>query len=592
MNIRAEFRNLLSKATSKRVVGKKQFITSYVSLFVFFVLLVTTTVSWFTIKDSATIDGSTFSLSASSGLRVNQGEDKSGQVRLATDVKLAEASSVDGRNIYFPTTGTFSNTTSEMTFREGNVGDKNKLYYYNDFSLNSTESGKTDVYVKAYEVTVTTTENKKYVYDGSEKQEATKKCPLRIAFIKDSADTSSIKVIDPTALLKEYSTAYKSVSSTNSIGSPVISDSKSTSFMQYYYGNEPLFTLDGTDDLNVTMVIWLEGGDTSAGVNNCNEFAGASVNLNIQLESNWDNMEEIKFVDMTYNDDAGSGYGNPDNLKHWVTNGKDNKPGVCIVTVSYLEPSTNQWKFVEMTKSKNYDKDYTWSAYIPQGVTEYITFNRYNPEEQKIWNSWYTEPGVNNKHSDQIRKDLQESRVLTRSNGNKIRSLVYTATQGTGKGTDEAFNHYPSRGYWDLNGNDDAVRLDGDDTEPTTAAPTQAGTTVAPATTTPPGGNIKINSTLKDLTSTGWIETNVSENNCKLYIVFDNGASFVITRAAYKYFSGEGFTVASTAKLKGFELRNSSGITTNTFYLSSPIEIKNGDWYNFEINSSDQLIKQ
>ena len=127
MNIRGLFGDFISKAAAKRGIDKKQFIISYVSLFIILALLMTATFSWFTVKDTATIDGSAFTLSAASGLRVNQGEDMSGQIKLATDVKLAEASSVDGRNIYFPTTGTFSDTTSEMTFREGTVGDKNKL---------------------------------------------------------------------------------------------------------------------------------------------------------------------------------------------------------------------------------------------------------------------------------------------------------------------------------------------------------------------------------------------------------------------------------------------------------------------------------
>lgn len=582
MNIREALSQVFSKAVTKRFVGKKHFITTYVSLFIIMALLMTATFSWFTVKDSATIDGSTFTLSASSGLRVNQGDDISGQVKLATDVKLAEASSVDGRNIYFPTTGTFTNTTSQMTFREGNVGDKNKLYYYNDFSLNTTESGTTDVYVKGYEVKVTTASGTPYTYDGSEDQEASVKCPIRIAFIKDSADSSSIKVIDPTALLKEYSTTYKSVSSTNTIGSPAISDSPSTSFMQYYYGNEPLFTLGDSGDLNMTMVIWLEGGDTSEGTNNCDKFAGATVNLNIQLESNWDYMEKIKFIDDTVGDDDTIGAPNPSH-SHWVSNDENNKPGVCIVSVSYKEPSTGQWKFVEMTKSENYDTDYTWSAWIPQDVTDYITFNRYNPKKQVVWNSWYTEPNVNSKFPGQKRTDLQESRVLTRNDGTRIRSRVYTAIQGNGEGIEERYNSYPSYGFWDYTGHDDAEILGGG-TEDTTAPSTVADTTAAPieattvaGTTAEPSGTYTI---IVDFLGQSTVEDKYTDGY-KFYVLLNDATQVEMTYGGYGKMTAE-VTANSGTQIIGFRAKNGTDVTN--YYLTDNYTIDNNNNRTFMLN--------
>ena len=463
---------LLIKVTDGRKVSRKQLMTSYISLFLAVSILSVATFSWFTAVDKTTIDTSAVTVTNSSGLRVNNGEDISSNIILSKEVKLAEASSVDGRNMYFPTTGTFSDTTSEMIFREGNVGDKNTKYYYNNFTLD-VDSDNTEVYVKSYSVKVTRTDGTFELFDGSVKlndDEGSKKheeCPVRIAFIQDSSETPV--VIDPTALISNYAKTYNAVSSTDANGVPVTGSSESHSFSDYYFATDnPLFTLNADDVLDTTMVIWLEGTG-----GNCNDYAGGTIEVNIQLESNWDYMDQIKFIDKTKGD-SGDAYNTE---IHWIASDD------CVVIMSYYDTKTKKNKAVVMSKSDNYSNDYTWTAALPEYIVTDIKFMRYNPAAEEIWNIWYTEEDINDRVSDATKqtpeyqtKILEESRIIT-ENDVKYRCLTYEAIRGNGNGdTDDQYQReQPGLGYWT-----DGVKLEGDEEEPTTPQVTQPDDTTAP----------------------------------------------------------------------------------------------------------------
>lgn len=438
--------NLLIQKTANLKVDKKKLFKSYVSLFLVFAVLVTATLSWFTQKDSATLDTSAIVMNSTSGMRVNSGEDLSGQVVLATDVTLAEASSVDGRNMYFPVSESFSTDTANMLFREGNAGDKNTNYYYKDFTLSS-DSGDTDVYVKNFNVKVGDYEYSTNLQnDNTQTQED---CPIRIAFIVDSSEAPI--VIDPTEALEAYAKTYRAVGNTTSEGVATIVDSKSHSFADYYFAtNNPIFTIKESEKLNITMVAWLEGGvESSSNKSICDKFKGLETSINIEFETNWDNMDIIKFVDQTVGDKDSS-------VKHWI-----DKDG-CIVTMTYTDLKTGKQKTVAMTKASTFgnasygdgDERYTWTAVLPKGVVTNIIFNRYSPKSDTVWNAWYTEPGVNSKHSDQTQFDpqLDESRIKTDSDGKKIRCIKYVAQGGNGYETTEKYRPYPCRGYWQTDG--------------------------------------------------------------------------------------------------------------------------------------------
>lgn len=483
MNKLGIFETLLIKSTEKRKVNKRVLMNSYVSLFLAISILTLTTFSWFTLTDTAMVSSPAMKLQSTSGLRVNHGEDLSSNITLSKTVTLAEASSVDGRNMFFPTTGTFPDEgsdaenemdTSKMIFREGNVGDRNSKYYYNNFSIN-VDSGTTKVYVKSYSVKVIPANGENIqTFDGSVKFRETvsenppKECPIRIAFIGDSS-TKPV-VIDPTALIGTYAKSYQAVSSIDETGKPVLMASEADSFSEYYFATEnPLFTVskeEGKSQLDGTMVIWLEGTG-----GNCDMYAGGTVEIDIQLESNWDYMDTVIFVDRTRGDGENDTY----TELNWVEHDG------CIVIMSYYDTKTQKEKSVVMAgPQKNSEGKNIWKAALPDYIDTDIKFLRYNPKVEMIWNAWYTEKNINdnekrplsdelkgwNEYSDEGEgRKLQESRIV---NENEVdyRCVTYEAIRGNGWGDtdDQILREYPGLGYWITTG---GIIIDGEEEEET-----------------------------------------------------------------------------------------------------------------------------
>ena len=419
---------------------------SYISLFLVVMVLVGTTVSWFTIKDNANINSNIMNFNSGTGLRVNDGEDITNHIKV-DNFKIDEASSVDGRNLFFPNKNVDgdSNLTYSLQYRDATVGDKNQRFLYKDFTV-SADSKETNVYIKSYKITVGDE-----VFNGStqilfeDKNNPLKPtgivthdtCPIRIAFITDSQDKPT--VFDPTALVDRYAKTYPAISSTSLDTGSVINTENSTSisFSDYYYAvGKPIFTLEGTTPKKVTMVAWLEGtGD------NCDKYADKNLSIDIELESNFKDMELITFVDNTVGDDDAS-------VKHWI-----NKDNDCIVTMTYKDITTTDspYRTVIMQENGN-DKNGnpTWVAPIPEKVVTDITFNRYSLNDEMIYNAWYTRDQVETMWAHKLdgRKPaaLQESREI-----NGTRKTVYTAIGGNGYSTTEDISERlsPCLGYWD-----------------------------------------------------------------------------------------------------------------------------------------------
>ena len=433
---------------------------SYISLFLVVMVLVGTTVSWFTIKDNANINSNIMNFNSGTGLRVNDGEDITNHIKV-DDLKIDEASSVDGRNLFFPNNNVDGNNnlTYSLQYRDATVGDKNKRFLYKDFTV-SADSKETNVYVKSYTIKVGNE-----TFNGStqilfeDKDNPLKPtgivthdtCPIRIAFITDSQDKPT--VFDPTALVDRYAKTYPAISSTALDTGSVINTENSTSisFSDYYYAvGKPIFTLEGTTPKKVTMVAWLEGtGD------NCDKYAGEPLSIDIELESNFKDMELITFVDDTVGDKDAS-------VRHWI-----NKDNDCIVTMTYKDITTTDspYRTVIMQENGN-DKNGnpTWVAPIPEEVVTDITFNRYSLNDEMIYNAWYTRDQVETmwKNTNQLdpnsesgkRKiaELQESReIKDKTTGKLTRKTVYTALGGNGYGKTQDISQRlsPCLGYWD-----------------------------------------------------------------------------------------------------------------------------------------------
>lgn len=479
MKLKDKFCNFLNGLVDSRLNNTKKVTTSYVALFLVLSIFAVSTFSWFTIRDTATIDSDPFSLESAAGMRVNKGEEIRNTITVK-QAKLKEASSVDGRNMFFPVDRGYGDKgqsvgTSEMKFREGTVGDKNNGYIYGDFTLTGQTGGQVEVYVKSYKVEV---KNKNTgnteVYDGAthitvdgNSKPSTylayqNPCPIRIAFIRNSAEAST--VIDPTAIVDNYADECQAVSSVNSLGSATTTKAKGRSFSDYYFGTgAPLFTLDGLKSQNITMVAWLE-----ATGENCDAYEGQDVSITVELESNWKDMEYVTFVDKTKGDAD-----NDQNTElRWVGNAG------CFLVMTYYDENFQNPKSVVMSESKSDgNKPIEWIAYLPKDKITNISFMRYSKVKEKIkldgtndvevgriYNVWHTTADVNtwiaaNKSgngekafnwSHEINKNgLQTYRTDNgTATGNK--ENTYYAVHGNGYGDTPtvAENVAPCIGYW------------------------------------------------------------------------------------------------------------------------------------------------
>lgn len=475
MKLKDKFCNFLNGLVDSRLNNTKKVTTSYVALFLVLSIFAVSTFSWFTIRDTATIDSDPFSLESAAGMRVNKGEEIRNTITVK-QAKLKEASSVDGRNMFFPVDRGYGDKgqsvdTSEMKFREGTVGDKNNGYIYSDFTLTGQTGGQVEVYVKSYKVEVTNKNGQKEVYDGAthitvdgNKKPSTylayqNPCPIRIAFIRNSAEAST--VIDPTAIIDSYADECQAVSSVNSLGSATTTKAKGRSFSDYYFGTgAPLFTLDGLKSQNITMVAWLE-----ATGENCDAYVDQDVSITVELESNWKDMEYVTFVDNTVGDNGGP--------TKWV--GNDG----CFLVMTYYDENFQNPKSVVMSASKSDgNKPIEWIAYLPKDKITNISFMRYSKVKEKIkldgtndvevgriYNVWHTTTDVNAwieannsgagtnaynwSHDINKEKGLQTYRTDDgTATGNKENTYYAVHGNGYGSTTTVAENVAPCIGYW------------------------------------------------------------------------------------------------------------------------------------------------
>lgn len=479
MKLKDKFCNFLNGLVDSRLNNTKKVTTSYVALFLVLSIFAVSTFSWFTIRDTATIDSDPFSLESAAGMRVNKGEEIRNTITVK-QAKLKEASSVDGRNMFFPVDRGYGDKgqsvdTSEMKFREGTVGDKNNGYIYGDFTLTGQTGGQVEVYVKSYKVQVQNRNtNKDEVYDGAthitvdnNSKPSTylayqNPCPIRIAFIRNSAEAST--VIDPTAIIDNYADECQAVSSVNSLGSATTTKAKGRSFSDYYFGTgAPLFTLDGLKSQNITMVAWLE-----ATGENCDAYEGQDVSITVELESNWKDMEYVTFVDKT----KGDADNDQDTELRWVGNAG------CFLVMTYYDENFQNPKSVVMSESKSDGKKpIEWIAYLPKDKITNISFMRYSKVKEKIkldgtndvevgriYNVWHTTAEVNtwiaaNKSGNGKKAydwslDINKNGLQTyrtddgTATGNK--ENTYYAVHGNGYGDTPtvAENVAPCIGYW------------------------------------------------------------------------------------------------------------------------------------------------
>lgn len=595
---------------------------SYVSLFLALMLLITSTAAWFSINYTASLQSRTMSLESASGMRVNKGMQITNNIRI-DEFTLDEASSVDGRNIFFPESDSFSTNTEDMIFREGNAGDRNQKYGYTDFQL-SGDSAKTDVYIRGYTIKVGDD-----VYcdtiqfaevNGKTVQLVPGDCPIRIAFITDSSQTPA--VIDPSARVQDYVGAESNVNAVESIdvgGHPTLKAQNNYSFTSfYYYVGKPLFTIEGQHKLKGSMIVWLEGAAA-----NCEAYLGKKISIEVYVESNWSNMETITFVDATLPDDGG------DSNKYWISSSED----AAVIALTYEVPASRvgdvasnktvvMSRVSELNDQGEWIKTRKWVAKIPEEIVTNISFYRLSKVNSSdgtqlnkgtIFNSWHTNSNVmtdlvaantKQKGSCYFIKNvvdgvsgypaLQTSRELTK-NGETYRSTVYYATRGNGYGEvkpselipnggtiqDGINNAYekwlsPCIGYWDWDGNYGGGKTQDEEEKEEEIIESET---------------IKVGISL----STGkkpWIETNCN-NGSTMWVHFSSGVDYQLPHHSANKFevtdSNENAPeVSKGTTVQYFFLKHPSGDPTK-LYVNPPCMLTRKANYNFEVNNDDTV---
>ena len=429
--------------------SRRGLVKTYVSLFLVMLLVIGSTVAWFTSKESVSIETQVLQMAGPDSIRESELQTLQSEV-IIPSFKLEEASSVDGRNIYFP--ATFTNNVSDeetpatptkanmktqtgaMVYREGNAGDKNKLYAYASTDIHASAGANTNVWIKGYKVILkdpsnnTTTEYHDKIdfdYDNNNvpiRQNFPDSCPVRIAVIDDSGHTP--KIFDPSAKVKSqhYVTNTDAIYSITQAGVPTTKTTNLDAFSSYYYGTgNPLFTVEAGKSINLTVVAWLEGTHPHAG-----EYDGHELYVELEIETNVAEMEYIYLHDWSIADSAGSNVTSSNYAEaqtwsngHWVA---DN----VILAMSYYDTVAETNKTTIMTLDGT-DPTYggkVFKAAIPKYVTTDISFYRLNDYDTDVpygcvYNSWHTREGVNDQLNSTIKNDhwkvlgdLAESRKI------------------------------------------------------------------------------------------------------------------------------------------------------------------------------------
>lgn len=289
-----KFRNMLSagiaEAIKKRKSGKKQLLLSIVSLILALLILVTSTVCWFSlVKSKGTTDN--VNLTVGNGLRVNDLGDTN--QRFKDDSFLLPASSVDGRNLFFPTDGTdFSTETSRMTFRSANAGDRNYDYVQLDFNLTA-EANYTSIYLDkstSLKIEVPNNASDDYKAEAAKAEKA-----LRTAIYYEGMDqpvvfTSQMNPCSVDAVKDIDCTTGRFLESSKQLAVP---------FKDYSYGKHQLAMLNQGETRPFSLIIWLEGTDET----NCTStnVMLKQLVLNLKFTTSWDNTVDIIFDDTINN---------------------------------------------------------------------------------------------------------------------------------------------------------------------------------------------------------------------------------------------------------------------------------------------------
>lgn len=337
----------IAKFAEKGNSRRKKLCLSIVSLALALMVLCSATYCWYVLSQGEA-EGNNVNLTVGQGLRVNDLGDS--LKKISDNSYLLPASSVDGRNLYFPADGNdFATVTDKLTYRTANAGDRNYDYVQLDFNLTA-EANYTGIYLdKDTSLTINVPDGASAAYrTACEKAQKAIRCaiyyekmdtPVVFNAQNNPSSVNAVKEIDRTT--------GRFIDSEQQVALP---------FKDYTYGKRQLAMLNQGETRPFSLLIWLEGTDE-----NCvsSSVMLKQLKLNLKFTTSWDNKETIKFVDqsnLTDND--------PDN-DYAVKTFLDNHPGYSLV-LNYTDSSKEieNLRFT-MYKSSTDNSNNTWYCNIP-----------------------------------------------------------------------------------------------------------------------------------------------------------------------------------------------------------------------------------
>ena len=411
-----------------RSVPKKlrRVLMSVVSFVLVFVLLTSMSFSWFTIKTSV-LEAKNFVLDCGKGLRVN--DTGVSQLSFQTANKnLVPASSIDGRNIYFPTDGSdFSAVTESMTFRSANVGDKNQNYIQIDFTLTA-QQNHTALYIDDTKTSIQVRGNAP-ITEYSISQAAALRSALWSSTAEEGVPNTPV-VFNPTASTV-YTAAVADVD--RSSGAFIASGRQvAHAFSEYSFGGTPVATLSKGVETKFSYIVWLEGTDPKC----TNKMVNKDIEIKLAFTTSWDKTQTIRFKDEIAP--------NTETIYNKITNDH--------YTLSLRYQATNSSEYTDFNMYTYNDNDHTvWFCNIPGDMRNEVSFILRPSARSTVDNKTY-EFRYNTSNPPQSTLDRGPNRLYVADDLNAVSGTTY---YGHG--------HWVAVGDSDGSGHDNGGGFEGDD---------------------------------------------------------------------------------------------------------------------------------
>lgn len=343
----------------------KSFLRAIVALLMAVMLIFGSTFAWIEGSKNANTNGDECTVSAGAGLQfigIDKDDINKGVLTLGGTSNLQDCSSVDGRNIFFPTTGSIRPSTADASitdnikFRSAVQSDvTDKKYIAKEFIIKSLESGNDDPDTPVGSTKIYI--DSSTIFTGN----ANFLKALRVSL--NFNDGSAPIVICPGLTYDTEARSYSPVASIKNDGSAnTIANKTALQHSHYYYGKTPVYKLPHGESRRVTLTVWLEGTDEycTAALASNKEF-----NMNLVLSTEDTNLRTITFVDYT--------------PSTWVKNQN------ATMYVVNSETKTSTWA---MSSSDGI----TYTARIPKDITS-IYFQRTTNSDKTLGemddhNSW------------------------------------------------------------------------------------------------------------------------------------------------------------------------------------------------------------